>query len=103
VPPDVVYLADQIPSAPVGPPVTIGKTTKKTFFINGRQFVGGDEFENKFNDLPTFGSSGSPITLNEYDRHPYTPVMPRGTERIVIGTDGSRYFTDDHYKTFTRF
>jgi PPE family protein/ribonuclease len=103
VPPDVVYVADQIPNAPVGPPVTIGKTTKKTFVINGRQFVGGDEFENKFNDLPTVDSSGAPVSYREYDRYPYMPGVNRGSDRIIIGTDGNRYFTNDHYKTFTRF
>ena len=68
-----------------------------------RQFVGGDEFENRIGDLPTVDTSGAPITYSEYDRYPYTPGQNRGTDRIIIGTDGSRYFTSDHYTTFTRF
>ncbi|KQY07933.1 hypothetical protein ASD37_08120 [Mycobacterium sp. Root135] len=103
VPPDVQYLAGQIPEAPAGPPVTIGKTTKQTFFINDRQYIGGDPFENNFNNLPQVDSSGSPIAYREYDRAPYTPGVPRNSDRIVMGTDGSRYFTSDHYKTFTKF
>jgi hypothetical protein len=103
VPPDVAYVADQIPGAQVGPPVKIGRTTKQTFDIGGRQFVGGDVFENRLGRLPTDGSSGSSITYQEYDRYPYTPGVSRGTDRIIIGSDGSRYFTNDHYKTFTKF
>jgi len=33
------------------------------------------------------------------------PTPPKGTrrdaERIVIGSDGKKYYTNDHYKTFT--
>jgi hypothetical protein len=103
VPPDAVYVADQIPGAPAGPPVTIGNRTRQTFVINGQQFVGGDQWMNYVGDLPTVDSSGSPITYNEYDRYPYTPGANRGADRIIIGSDGNRYFTNDHYKTFTRF
>ncbi|WP_422749393.1 PPE domain-containing protein [Mycobacterium sp. WMMD1722] len=103
VPPDVTYVADQILNAPQGPPVTIGKTTKETILINRRQFVGGDQWNNKFGDLPTVDPSGAQVTYREYDRYPYTPGVSRGTDRIVVGSDGSRYFTDDHYKTFTKF
>jgi hypothetical protein len=103
VPPDVVYVADQISNAPEGPPVTIGKTTKQTFYIDDTQFVGGDDWNNKFGDLPNLDAAGSQVTYREYVRYPYTPGISRGTERIVIGSDGSRYFTDDHYKTFTKF
>jgi ribonuclease len=103
VPPDVVYVADQIPTAPIGPETKIGNTTKETFLINGRQFVGGDEWMNKFGDLPTVDSSGSPIKYYEYGRYTYTTGVNRGADRIIIGADGNRYFTNDHYKTFTRF
>ncbi|WP_181428463.1 PPE domain-containing protein [Mycolicibacterium moriokaense] len=103
VPPDVVYNADQIPGAPKGPEIKIGNTTKETVFLNGRQFVGGDQWMNMFGDLPTVDSSGSPIKYYEYDRYPYTPGVNRGTDRIIIGTDGNRYFTHDHYTTFIRF
>jgi guanyl-specific ribonuclease Sa len=103
VPPDAEYVADQIPNAPVGPPVTIGNRPRPTFYIDGTQFVGGDPWLNRGGDLPTVDASGSPITYKEYDTHPYTPGVTRDGDRIVIGSDGSRYFTNDHYTTFTKF
>ncbi|MBK6871584.1 MAG: hypothetical protein IPK24_17880 [Kineosporiaceae bacterium] len=34
------------------------------------------------------------------DVNPYTKGVDRGTERIVTGSDGSAYRTNDHYDTF---
>lgn len=42
VPPDVVYNADQIPTAPKGPDVIIGRRPKQTVLMNGMTYVGGD-------------------------------------------------------------
>jgi hypothetical protein len=103
VPPDVVYNADQIPTAPKGPEVTIGRRPKQTVLMNGMTYVGGDPFMNDKTPLPTVDAGGSPITYKEYDRYPYTPGARRGPERIIIGSDGSRYFTSDHYETFVKF
>jgi hypothetical protein len=103
VPPDVVYLADQIPNAPSGPGVMIGKRSKQTVLMNGMTYVGGNEFKNDKTPLPTVNAAGSPITYKEYDIEPYTPGERRGPDRIVIGSDGSRYFTSDHYETFVKF
>jgi guanyl-specific ribonuclease Sa len=52
--------------------------------------------------LPRKDASGNPITYREYDIHPYTPGVNRGPERIVIG-GGRRYYTSDHYRSFTAF
>jgi hypothetical protein len=103
VPPDVVYNADQIPTAPKGPEVTIGRRPKQTVLMNGMTYVGGDQFMNDKSPLPTVDAAGSPISYKEYDRYPYTPGGRRGPDRIVIGSDGSRYFTSDHYATFVKF
>jgi hypothetical protein len=103
VPPDVVYNADQIPTAPKGPEVTIGRRPKQTVLMNGMTYVGGDQFMNDKSPLPTVDAAGSPISYKEYDRYPYTPGVRRGPDRIVIGSDGSRYFTSDHYETFVKF
>jgi len=46
---------------------------------------------------------GRQSPTKEYDRYPYTPGVRRGPDRIVIGSDGSRYFTSDHYETFVKF
>lgn len=38
----------------------------------------------------------------EYDVNKHVKGKDRGTERIVIGADGTRWHTTDHYKTFTQ-
>ena len=53
--------------------------------------------------LPKTTVDGNPITYREYDVHPYTPGINRGAERIVIGNGGCRWYTADHYRTFTQF
>jgi len=39
----------------------------------------------------------------EYDIYPRIRGINRGGERIVIGGDGSGWYTSDHYMTFLRF
>lgn len=53
--------------------------------------------------LPQMTPDGQPITYREYDVNPYTPGVNRGAQRVVIGSDGSRWYTDNHYQTFTKF
>lgn len=63
-------------------------------------FKGGKLYKNK----PLNGEELLPngITYKEYDVHPYQKGVPRGTERIVIGNDGSIWYTRDHYQTFIK-
>ena len=42
------------------------------------------------------------VNYKEYDINPYIKGQNRGTERIVIGDDGSVWYTNDHYYTFTQ-
>lgn len=42
------------------------------------------------------------VSYKEYDINPYVKGRNRGAERIVIGDDGSVWYTSDHYYTFTR-
>jgi len=42
------------------------------------------------------------ITYRECDVNPYVKGQNRGPERIVTGSDGSAYFTSDHYSSFTQ-
>ncbi len=42
-------------------------------------------------------------TYKEYDVHPNISGQNRGAERIVIGSDGSMWYTNDHYETFIPF
>ena len=46
-------------------------------------------------------SNGTPITYREFDVHPHMPGVNRGAQRIVIGSNGRAYYTNDHYATFT--
>lgn len=81
--------------------VTTGKNASKK--IPGTA-SGGQPFENAKRKLPTKDKDGKPITYREYDINP-TPQhgANRGEERMVIGSDGSAYYTNDHYTTFTPF
>ncbi|MBB5636991.1 ribonuclease T1 [Pedobacter cryoconitis] len=67
---------------------------------NGRApqgYVGGTVFQNREGLLP------QGTAYKEYDVNPKVNGQNRGAERIVLGSDGSRYYTGDHYATFTKF
>lgn len=40
------------------------------------------------------------VNYKEYDINPYIKGQNRGAERIIIGDDGSVWYTNDHYYTF---
>ncbi|WP_067698303.1 ribonuclease domain-containing protein [Nocardia jejuensis] len=63
---------------------------------------GGDTWMNRGRDLPTQDSSGKRITYQEWDVNPKRRGQDRDAERIVTGSDGSAWYTGDHYSTFTR-
>ncbi|WP_308736956.1 ribonuclease domain-containing protein [Mycobacterium persicum] len=62
----------------------------------------GNRTENEDEHLPTTDASGKPITYQEWDVNPKVPGEDRGDERIVTGSDGSAWYTTDHYATFRR-
>lgn len=68
-------------------------------------FAGNRPFYDNGNgaDLPDRDSSGRRIRYREYDVHPLRDGVPRGSERVVLGSDGSAYYTSDHYKHFKKF
>ena len=69
------------------------KRTQNTFANDGRK--GGQV-------LPKKDNSG-PITYKEYDIEPPKLIegkLTRGAKRVVIGSDGRKYYTNDHYTTF---
>jgi len=71
-----------------------------------RGYKGGKTFNNSGKNgeyLPDQAANGSAITYREWDVNPYVKGTNRGGERLVTGSDGSAYYTNDHYKTFTRF
>ncbi|MEU0544596.1 ribonuclease domain-containing protein [Nocardia sp. NPDC005978] len=59
---------------------------------------GGEQYFNRNRALPT----GNNITYREWDVNPKRRGQDRGAERIVTGSDGSAWYTADHYDTFTR-
>jgi len=68
-------------------------------------FKGGRSFNNDGRGggqvLPQFDAARRPITYQEWDVNRYEKGADRGAERLVTGSDGSAYFTKDHYGTFT--
>lgn len=63
-------------------------------------YVGGRVFTNREKIVPQFDAKGNPITYQEWDVNPKIEGQNRGTERILTGSDGRNWYTDDHYKTF---
>jgi len=63
-------------------------------------YVGGTVFSNREKILPEEDSVGNPVQYQEWDVNPKIPGQNRGTERIVTGSDGRSWYTNDHYQTF---
>jgi ribonuclease T1 len=61
---------------------------------------GGRCFENREGKLPKTDKDGKPIDYKEWDVNPQKAGQPRDAERIVTGSDGSAYYTNDHYGNF---
>ncbi|MBK7231472.1 MAG: ribonuclease [Saprospiraceae bacterium] len=64
--------------------------------------VGGRKFQNREKKLPNLNNSGDSIHYREWDVHPYKKGKSRGPERLITGSDGSAYYTDDHYLSFVK-
>lgn len=65
-------------------------------------YEGGRSFGNFERHLHTHDKSGRPIKYREWDVNPLQPGVNRGPERLVTGSDGTAYYTADHYQTFQR-
>ena len=63
---------------------------------------GGQSWQNRDGDLPRKDGSGATITYQEWDVNPKKRGQSRDAERIVTGSDGSAWYTGDHYETFER-
>lgn len=63
---------------------------------------GGDRWMNRAGTLAAKDGAGKPITYQEWDVNPKQRGRSRDAERIVTGSDGSAWYTGDHYETFTR-
>ena len=62
----------------------------------------GRVWENEFGDLPTQTSNNTPITYKEFDVNNKVAGQARDGERFIFGSDGSVYFSPDHYITFIK-
>ncbi|SEO94360.1 ribonuclease, partial [Amphibacillus marinus] len=62
----------------------------------------GGSYKNREGKLPGVENSGKSITYNEYDVNNKLPNANRDSERFIKGSDGSLYYTNDHYKTFIK-
>jgi guanyl-specific ribonuclease Sa len=96
------------PALPRGVPEKVGKVLA---FIDDHDeapdgYEGGRRFLNLGREgeqsLPRRDAQNRPITYREWDVNPLVPGRNRGAERLVTGTDGSAWYTSDHYKTYTR-
>jgi ribonuclease T1 len=63
-------------------------------------YVGGRVFSNREKIVPQFDETGKPIRYREWDVNPKVQGQNRGAERILTGSDGSAWYTNDHYKSF---
>jgi ribonuclease T1 len=69
---------------------------------NAQGTKGGEQFMNRGTKLPPKDSAGNPVKYQEWDVNPKQRNRGRDAERIVTGSDGSAWYTGDHYDTFTR-
>ena len=63
-------------------------------------YVGGRVFTNREKIVPQEDGNGNPITYQEWDVNPKIQGQNRGTERILTGSDGRAWYTNDHYQSF---
>ncbi|WP_435593067.1 ribonuclease domain-containing protein [Nocardia sp. bgisy118] len=57
---------------------------------------------NREGTLPRTDATGGSITYQEWDVNPKQRNRSRDAQRIVTGSDGTAWYTGDHYETFTR-
>lgn len=65
-------------------------------------YVGGRTFQNRERLLPKTNEKGESLRYQEWDVHPKERGENRGAERLVTSSDGSAYFTSDHYRSFQK-
>jgi RHS repeat-associated protein len=89
---------------PVSATKTLNEIDKTGSTPQGQQ--GGGQFANDGRGggqtLPKTDAQGNAISYREWDVNPKQPGVNRGPERLVTGSDGSAWYTSDHYQTFTQ-
>ncbi|MDH3007217.1 MULTISPECIES: ribonuclease domain-containing protein [Gordonia] len=61
---------------------------------------GGITFRNNERRLPATDADGRRVAYREWDVNPKEPGRSRDAERIVTGSDGTAWYTADHYRSF---
>jgi ribonuclease T1 len=96
------------PKLPAGVPAKVATVLR---FIDQHErapdgYEGGRTFHNYGShgdaSLPRRDARGNRIRYREWDVNPKVPGKNRGAERLVTGSDGSAYYTSDHYRTFIK-
>jgi ribonuclease T1 len=95
---------DQTVKLPAGVPAKVGVVLQ---YIDEHRrppddYEGGRVFGNFEELLPKRDARGRPIKYHEWDVNPKVRGKNRGPERLVTGSDGSAYYTADHYKSFKK-
>ena len=65
-------------------------------------YEGGRNFGNFEKLLPMSDEKGRKIKYREWDVNPLRQGVNRGPERLVTGSDGSAFYSADHYKSFVK-
>lgn len=63
-------------------------------------YEGGRVFTNREKIVPQQDDKGNAISYQEWDVNPKIQGQNRGTERILTGSDGRAWYTNDHYQSF---
>ncbi|MBK8642883.1 MAG: ribonuclease [Saprospiraceae bacterium] len=63
-------------------------------------FEGGRTFYNREKKLPKTNIYN--IVYREWDIYPKVKGKNRGAERLITGSDGNAYYTNNHYRTFIK-
>ena len=63
---------------------------------------GGQPYYNGNRKLDTVTRLRQKISYREYDVFPNVRESNRGSVRVVVGSDGSIYYTNNHYRKFIR-
>ena len=106
--PPVKAVAPVKPPAPKAAPKGIpDKALKVLEFVDDQGeamagYEGGRTFGNFERRLRQTDDKGARIKYREWDVNPLKPGVNRGAERLITGSDGSAYYTDDHYDTFKK-
>lgn len=89
---------------PAGVPAKVGRVLA---FVDKNDeapegYQGGRHFGNFERRLPQTDRRGKAVRYREWDVNPLVPGKNRGAERLVTGSDGSAWYTSDHYDSFKK-